>query len=38
MEIADVLRDDEPRMDIDSDVLLRGMDTYEGYVRGPRLS
>lgn len=38
VEIADVLRDDEPRMDIDSDVLLRGMDTYEGYVRGPRLS
>ena len=38
VEIADVLRDDEPRMDIDSVVLLRGMDTYEGYVRGPRLS
>ena len=38
VEIADVLRDDEPRMDIDSDVLLRGMDTYERYVRGPRLS
>ena len=38
VEIADVLRDDEPRMDIDSDVLLRGIDTYEGYVRGPRLS
>lgn len=38
VEIADVLRDDEPSMDIDSDVLLRGMDTYEGYVRGPRLS
>ena len=36
VEIADVLRDDEPRMD--SDVLLRGVDTYEGYVRGPRLS
>ena len=38
VEIADVLRDDEPHMDIDSDVMLRGMDTYEGYVRGPRLS
>jgi len=33
-----VLRDDEPRMDIDPDVLLRDMNTYEGYVRGPRLS
>ncbi len=38
VEIADVTREDEPSMDIDPDVLLRGMDTYEGYVRGPRLS
>ncbi len=38
VEIADVLRNDEPRMDIDSDVLLKGMDTYDRYVRGPRLS
>ena len=38
IEVADVLRDDEPHMEIDSDVLLRDMDTYEGYVRGPRLS
>ena len=38
IEVADVLRDDEPRMDIDPDQLLRGMNTYEGYVRGPRLS
>ncbi len=38
VEIADVLRDDEPSMEIDSDILLRDMDTYEGYVRGPRLS
>ena len=38
IEVADVLRDDEPRMDIDADVLLRDMDTYERYVRGPRLS
>ena len=36
--MADVLRDDEPRMEIDADVLLRDMDTYERYVRGPRLS
>ena len=32
------IRDDEPRMEIDADVLLRDMDTYERYVRGPRLS
>ncbi len=38
IEVADVLRDDEPRMDADPDVLLRGMDTYERYIRGPRLS
>ena len=38
IEVADVLRDDEPRMEIDADVLLRDMDTYERYVRGPRLS
>ena len=38
VEIADVLRDDEPSMEIDPDLLLRDMDTYERYVRGPRLS
>ena len=38
VEVADVLRDDEPRMEIDPDILLRDMDTYERYVRGPRLS
>ena len=38
IEVADVLRDDEPRMDIDPDSLLRDMDTYERFVRGPRLS
>ncbi|MBO4797331.1 MAG: Asp-tRNA(Asn)/Glu-tRNA(Gln) amidotransferase subunit GatC [Candidatus Methanomethylophilaceae archaeon] len=37
VEIADVLRDDVPRSDFDPDVLLRDMDTYERYVRGPRL-
>ncbi|MBR2255679.1 MAG: Asp-tRNA(Asn)/Glu-tRNA(Gln) amidotransferase GatCAB subunit C [Candidatus Methanomethylophilaceae archaeon] len=36
--VADVLRDDEPSMDIDPDELLSGMNTYERYVRGPRLS
>ena len=38
VEVADVLRDDEPRMCIDPDVLLKDMDTYERYIRGPRLS
>ncbi len=38
IEVADVLRDDEPRMEIDADILLKDMDTYERYVRGPRLS
>ncbi len=38
IEVADVLRDDEPHIDIDPDVLLKGMNTYDGYVRGPRLS
>ena len=36
--MADVTRDDEPRMTIDADRLLRDMNTYERYVRGPRLS
>ena len=36
--VADVTRDDEPRMTIDADRLLRDMNTYERYVRGPRLS
>lgn len=38
IDVCDVLRDDEPRMEIDPDLLLRDMNTYEGYVRGPRLS
>ncbi len=36
--VADVLRDDEARTEYDPDVLLKGMNTYERYVRGPRLS
>ncbi|MDO5862525.1 MAG: aspartyl/glutamyl-tRNA amidotransferase subunit C [Thermoplasmata archaeon] len=36
--VADVTRDDEPRMAGDPDELLRGMNTYDRYVRGPRLS
>lgn len=35
--VSDIVRDDEPGMDIDPDRLLEGMDTYENYVRGPRL-
>jgi aspartyl-tRNA(Asn)/glutamyl-tRNA(Gln) amidotransferase subunit C len=38
VEIADVLREDEPSMEIPADELLRNMKTYDGYVRGPRLS
>ena len=38
IEVADVLREDEPHMELDPDVLLKDMDTYERYVRGPRLS
>ena len=38
IEVADIMRDDEPVVTYDPDVLLRNMNTYEGYVRGPRLS
>lgn len=38
VEVADILRDDEPHMDMDPEILLAGMNTYENYVRGPRLS
>jgi aspartyl-tRNA(Asn)/glutamyl-tRNA(Gln) amidotransferase subunit C len=38
IDVSDVLRDDEPRMSIDPYSLLEGMKTYDGYVRGPRLS
>lgn len=37
IEVADILRDDEPHMDIDPNELLRDMRTYDNYVRGPRL-
>ncbi len=36
--VADITRDDEPRMVFESDSLLQDMNTYERYVRGPRLS
>lgn len=38
VEIADVFRDDVPSSEFDPQDLLRDMKTYEGYVRGPRLS
>jgi aspartyl-tRNA(Asn)/glutamyl-tRNA(Gln) amidotransferase subunit C len=38
VEIADILREDVPRMCINPDDLLKDMNTYENYIRGPRLS
>ena len=38
VEIADALRDDEPSMEIPAEDCLKDMRTYDGYVRGPRLS
>jgi aspartyl-tRNA(Asn)/glutamyl-tRNA(Gln) amidotransferase subunit C len=36
--VADIVRDDEPKTEYDADDLIRDMDTYDRYVRGPRLS
>jgi len=36
--VEDVTRDDEPEKIYDADQLLKDMDTYDRYVRGPRLS
>jgi len=38
VEIADALREDVPKSEIESDVLLKHMKTYDGYIRGPKLS
>lgn len=38
VDIADVLREDVPHSDIDPKELLRDMNTYDGYVRGPKLT
>ena len=38
VDVHDILREDEPHMDIDPDDLIRDMNTYDRYVRGPRLS
>ena len=36
--VADITREDEPRIEFDSDALLKDMNPYDRYVRGPRLS
>lgn len=38
IEVADILREDEPIMTMDPFELLKDMKTYDNYVRGPRLS
>lgn len=37
INVTDVLRDDVPHLDLDPEALLERMDTYENYIRGPRL-
>jgi len=37
IDVSDILRDDEPSMELDPYELLKDMKTYENYVRGPRL-
>jgi aspartyl-tRNA(Asn)/glutamyl-tRNA(Gln) amidotransferase subunit C len=36
--VEDIVREDIPRTIYDADQLIKDMDTYERYVRGPRLS
>jgi len=36
--VQDITREDEPKVEYDADELLKDMDTYDRYVRGPRLS
>jgi aspartyl-tRNA(Asn)/glutamyl-tRNA(Gln) amidotransferase subunit C len=38
IKVEDIVREDVPEVKFDADDLLRDMDTYERYVRGPRLS
>jgi aspartyl-tRNA(Asn)/glutamyl-tRNA(Gln) amidotransferase subunit C len=35
--VHDVLRDDVPMTDGNAEKMLKGMSTYNGYVRGPRI-
>jgi aspartyl-tRNA(Asn)/glutamyl-tRNA(Gln) amidotransferase subunit C len=37
VEVADVLREDEADVDIPPEELLRDMNTYQEWIRGPRL-
>ena len=37
VEVEDVLREDEPSLDIPSEELLKDMNTYQEWIRGPRL-
>ena len=38
IEVSDILREDEPHTDIEPEKILSNMNTYEDYVRGPKLS
>lgn len=38
IKVEDITREDIPESEFDADLLLRDMDTYDRYVRGPRLS
>lgn len=38
VEIADALREDIPSMEIPAEECTKDMKTYDGYIRGPRLS
>ncbi len=38
VEIADAFREDEPNMEIPAEECTKGMKTYDGYIRGPRLA
>ncbi|MDR0198533.1 MAG: Asp-tRNA(Asn)/Glu-tRNA(Gln) amidotransferase GatCAB subunit C [Methanomassiliicoccaceae archaeon] len=35
--VSDALREDIPKVDGNVDEMLRGMSTYDGYVRGPKI-
>ncbi len=38
VEIADAFREDEPIMEIPAEECTKDMKTYDGYIRGPRLT
>ena len=37
VDVSDALRDDVPIVDGNAEEMLRGIDTYNGYVRGPKI-